>query len=140
MSKNYKHYAGNRIYSPGDIDELISLNPEALLLEPREQFDQAYVGYATKGPKDPVACYEFSLIMDCLMDKDDLDEQDAVDHFDYNIKGTWVGEHTPVIMHLDEYALAIMQAGRKVFDEKKAGTYLKEESNEHERRGATDTE
>ena len=68
--------------------------------------------------------------------QDDLDEQDAIDHFDYNIKGSWVGEHTPVIMHLDEYALAIMQAGRRVFDQNKA----KEESNEHERRGSTDTE
>tara|TARA_B100000927_G_C16315568_1_gene409230 strand:+ start:324 stop:734 length:411 start_codon:yes stop_codon:yes gene_type:complete len=136
MSKNYKHYAGNRIYSPGDIDELKSLNPEALLLEPREQFDNAYIGYATKGPKDPVACYEFSLIMDCLIDQDDMQEQDAVEHFDYNIRGSWLGDNTPVIMHLDEYALSIMQAGRRVFDENKA----KEESNEHERRGATDTE
>jgi len=58
-------------------------NEEALFLDPASTFDDAIVG-RTCGASC-VAIYDYDAIKECLMTVDQLDEQSAIDHIEYNI-------------------------------------------------------
>ena len=97
------------------LEALRALNPEALLLEPRKMFDPCLVGM-TNTPTDDwprvtdtwVAIYDADKCVRAMIDEiihedDSMDEgevwQIAVDNFDYNVSGGWMGEHTPTFIH-----------------------------------------
>jgi hypothetical protein len=83
-----------------DLPEGLSL----LVLEPRETYDKAIVGY-TDTPKDhwprkggtTVAVYSRRRCITALR-KDGMTEDDAVEWFEYNTSGAWMGEGTPVFV------------------------------------------
>ena len=45
---------------------------------------------------NPVAVYDTQLCIKCLMDEDDMSEEDAVDFFFFNTVQAYVGEKTPI--------------------------------------------
>lgn len=57
-------------------------------------YDSALIGI-TEGP-NPVAVYDTDLCIKCLMEEDDMSEEDAVEFFYYNTVGSFVGEKTPI--------------------------------------------
>lgn len=57
-----------------------------------DQFDQAFVGYAETFGK-VVAVYDRDKVIE-LLDCDT--EEEAVEHFDFNILGTYLGDNMPV--------------------------------------------
>lgn len=72
--------------------------------------EDALVGYAQQFSNPPVAVYDFDGIIRILM-KDGSSEEDAIDHFGFNIAGTWAGPHTPFVL----YQIKDSAAGRSVF-------------------------
>jgi len=70
--------------------------PELLVLDP-EYFDEAIVGVVTRIGLQAV-CYKTSHIIDLLMEKEGMDEEEAIDYFEYNIAGSYMGEFTPVFL------------------------------------------
>ena len=60
-------------------------NPDAMLLEPREMYDNAIQGYSLCGR----AIYSYEQLISTIMECDGATWEDAVDHFDYNIVGTF---------------------------------------------------
>lgn len=62
--------------------------------------DEALVGLARQAHKDPVAIYSYSKIIDIL--KRDMSHEDAVEYFEFNIAGAWVGESTPMVLYTEE--------------------------------------
>jgi hypothetical protein len=84
------------------LEKLSNLNPEALLLEPREVYDPALVD-VTDDPQDrwprkagvPVAVYDEGACIEAIMGWMDCDPPTATEWFDYNTSGAWMGEGTP---------------------------------------------
>jgi hypothetical protein len=57
--------------------------------------DEAVVGIV---PKTMQLVYDTDKIIEILMNRDGMSEEDAFDYFYYNIEGAYVGEKTPIIM------------------------------------------
>lgn len=92
---------------------LFDSNPEALFLD---GFDDAIIGIAERPNLGPILAYDEQKIIDILTeqmepDADDLiDREDfevklemALDYYGYNIKSTWMGENTPIIISTNFY-------------------------------------
>ena len=56
-------------------------------------FDEAVIGVDVVGER---IIYSVQKVIDILMERDDMDEQDAIDWYEYNMQSTYVGEHTPI--------------------------------------------
>ena len=90
-------------------EEVSEINPDALMCD---GFDEAIIGMAERINLGPVVAYSTEKIIEILMrdmevDEEDLEEgesietlkyQMAYEHFEYNIKGAWMGEFTPVFI------------------------------------------
>jgi hypothetical protein len=74
-----------------DIDEQV--NEGTLFLEPRKHYDDCIIGISYEGNQ---LIYDSNKIMDVLMQKDEMTEDEALEFFEYNILGSYVGESTPI--------------------------------------------
>ena len=75
------------------LSELYDMYPEENFLR-MEGFDDAVIGVDERTMR---LVYSKSKIMRELIK--DMDYETAMEHFDYNIAGAWVGEHTPIIVN-----------------------------------------
>ena len=72
------------------------LNEDMLFIDP-ERFDAAIVGYVERACKSPVICYDKDKVLKILME-DDMSWDEALEYYEYNIVGAYMGEHTPVFL------------------------------------------
>jgi hypothetical protein len=91
----------NQNPTPGEIwetirAELAEANPDALLLD---GFEHACIGIARRVGQPALSVYERDACINILVLEHDLDLEEAVEHFDFNVAGGWLGEHTPIIMN-----------------------------------------
>ena len=56
-------------------------------------FDEAVIGIDVVGER---IIYSVQKVIDILMERDGMDEQGAIDWYEYNMQSTYVGEHTPI--------------------------------------------
>ena len=70
----------------------ISGNPEMLFAD---GYDNALIGYTDSG----VAVYSIEDIIMIMVNEEEMTEEDALEHFYYNVAGSYVGEYTPVFIH-----------------------------------------
>ena len=71
------------------------LDGDVVLLEPA-YFDQAIIGLTSRvGGALWVVNYDSAKCVQLLMENEGLDEDEAIDHFEYNVMGGWYGEKTP---------------------------------------------
>lgn len=93
----------------GDFDQA----PEDYIAELREQicdlagddardevlfmdgFEAALVGVVTRIGLEPIACYDLDAVLAILRNRDGMTEEEALEHFEYNLIGGYVGERTP---------------------------------------------
>lgn len=57
-------------------------------------FDDCILGICERMGQDPIVAYDYEKILDRLMAQG-MDYMDAVEHFNFNIIGAWVGDLTP---------------------------------------------
>ena len=76
-------------------------NPEALLMKPRVEYDGCIVGLGYRFHDGPLAIYSVDKVLGVMMAKG-MDEEEAEEHFGYNVIGGWVGEGTPIYVRDDE--------------------------------------
>lgn len=69
------------------IERIAENNEEAIVLEPRSTFNRAIIGSDT----DDRVVYSVDKIIRALMEDNDIDETDALEHFEYNTLGTFRG-------------------------------------------------
>jgi hypothetical protein len=65
-------------------------------------FDDALIGIVDGwfgNSQRTVACYDFGKCVDILMERDHMDQDEAVEFMDFNVVGAYVGESTPVFLH-----------------------------------------
>ena len=71
-------------------------------------FDLALVGITTG--VNPVAVYDVNKMVQILVKSDGMSEEDAIEHLEFNVIGSYVGEKTPIYIDMDFMrACAFMQ-------------------------------
>ena len=61
-------------------------------------FEEAFIGYSWRFSDGPLATYDMDKCIEILMR--DMDHDEAVEFFEFNTLGAWVGERTPVFVTL----------------------------------------
>ena len=70
--------------------------PDLLVLEPN-YFDKAIIGMVQRIGLDAI-CYDRDKVIEILMEEEGMSFDDAIEHFEYNIIGSWVGDSTPLFL------------------------------------------
>jgi len=78
-----------------EISEFASAFGEDVILY--EGLEKAFIGMSFRFGQEPIACYDFDKIIEILIE-DGMSEEGAVEYFDYNIIGGWVGDYTPCFL------------------------------------------
>ena len=60
-------------------------------------FEDALVGYGYQFTY-PVAVYSMNGCMEILMKRDGMNDEEAMEFFNFNVQGAWVGESTPIFL------------------------------------------
>lgn len=71
---------------------------EALFLEPRATFDRAICGLAEQAGGMMVVAYDSDKCIDALVDVNGWDRDEAIEWFEFNTAGAYVGPGTPVFI------------------------------------------
>jgi len=71
---------------------------DALLMEPRSEYDDCIIGVGARYNDGPLAIYSVERVLKVLM-QDGMDEEEAQEWFDFNIIGAWLGAGTPIYMY-----------------------------------------
>lgn len=59
-----------------------------------EQYDSAIVGVVERCGQEPFVAYDEAKLLD-LLTKEHGSRVDALEYFEFNIKGAWLGDDTP---------------------------------------------
>ena len=62
-------------------------------------FDEALLGFGKQFTYD-VAVYDYDRCIEILKSRDGMSGEEAIDHFEFNVTGSWVGPNTPIFMNL----------------------------------------
>ena len=76
-------------------EEVAEYNEDALLAD---GFEEALIGVAERINLS-VAAYDVDKIITILMERDGMTDEEAIEYFEFNIRGAWMGEHTPVYIY-----------------------------------------
>lgn len=77
------------------IELIAEQNPDA---KTADGFDDCIIGIVNRYGADPVLGYSTEKIIEVLMKRDGMEREEAIEHFDVNIAGAYVGEGTPVFI------------------------------------------
>lgn len=69
-----------------------------------EQFDEAILGIGSRCGFEDVFVYDAQNVVQIFMKFEGMSEEEAWDHFYYNVQGSYIGETTPVFVHPDTEA------------------------------------
>jgi len=85
-------------------DRVADMLPSVDLLQ-ADGFDDAIIGYAevwTDKGRGIVMAYDREKCIDVLMERDGMDRDEAVEYFEFNVAGAYVGEMTPCFVTMGE--------------------------------------
>jgi hypothetical protein len=77
-------------------EQVAEYNEEALLID---GFEEALMGVAERINLTPVAAYNVDKILEILIERDGMTSDEALEYFEYNIIGAWMGENTPIFIY-----------------------------------------
>jgi hypothetical protein len=76
------------------LDDIIEMFPEETFLK-ADGYDDCIIGYEF-GVGDIRLIYSVKMILDKMVSEEGLDEIEAIEHFEFNMRGGYVGEQTPI--------------------------------------------
>lgn len=59
-------------------------------------FDEAIIGMAERINLGPVVAYDVEKILEIMIERDEMTYEEAMEFFDFNIQGAWMGDFTPI--------------------------------------------
>lgn len=65
-------------------------------------FDEAFLGVGENSEGNPIAIYSIEKCLTILANQfedEENPEDDAIDYFEFNVRGSYVGEFTPMFIH-----------------------------------------
>lgn len=78
------------------IDDFLDDMDEGVLYMP--EFADCLVGSVWRCGSKEVLCYDAEQIVETLVKRDGLTHEDALEHFNFNVSGGYVGEYTPMFL------------------------------------------
>lgn len=78
-------------------EELSIVNEDALLCDGLEE---ALIGICYRFGQPPLAAYDKKMIISIYMERDQMTYEEAVEFFEFNVIGSYVGENTPVFVDI----------------------------------------
>ena len=66
-----------------------------------DEFDGAILGLGRRCGQPDLLVYDVDKCIEILIKKDNMTQEEAVDFFEYNIVGAWVGGGTPIFLYTD---------------------------------------
>ena len=60
-------------------------------------FDEAILGVVQRIGIEAI-CYDLNKVIEILMTRDGMDEEEAWEYYQFNIANAWVGESTPLFL------------------------------------------
>ena len=63
-----------------------------------DDFDDCIIGMIRGIDTGNKVCYSYNKVIAKLIADDEMEEIDAIEHFEYNMIGAYVGENTPVFL------------------------------------------
>ena len=77
-------------------EELSKEYPDLLVMNPT-YLDEAIIGVVSRINLSAI-CYDTNKVIELLIQHEGMTDEEATEHFEYNMKGSWVGEATPVFL------------------------------------------
>lgn len=77
-------------------EELAEQNEEMLFAD---GFDEALIGVVERCGQPTVALYDANRVLEILV-REGATEEDALEHFQFNVLGAWMGDNTPAFATL----------------------------------------
>lgn len=74
---------------------LHNIGEKALLMD---GFDEACIGFSQRINEPVLAVYSYDKMVEVLMTRDSMDDEEAEEYIEYNCVGAWIGEQTPIIV------------------------------------------
>jgi hypothetical protein len=81
-----------------DLREHLDAMFEGLLFLSEREFDAAILGVAERIGMSPIVAYDTAKILDILCERDGMEGDEALEYFEFNIAGAYVGERTPIFI------------------------------------------
>ena len=75
------------------LEEILEYYPDETFLK-ADGFDDAVIGVEIAEPMRLV--YSVKRVIEILITEDEMSMEDALEHFEFNIRGSYVGEQTPI--------------------------------------------
>ena len=91
------------------LEHLEEFGEEALLMEPRSDYDSCIIGVGHRFHDGPLAIYSVERIL-AVLQGDGMDEESAMEWFDFNIIGGWHGEGTPIYVRESEMRVDLVES------------------------------
>ncbi|RQW76719.1 MAG: hypothetical protein EHM14_15945 [Methanothrix sp.] len=79
------------------VNELLQESDEESLLA--DGFEAAIIGVGRQFTKAPVIVYDYAKCIEILVKKG-MTHDEAVEYFEFNTQGAWMGEQTPVFVNV----------------------------------------
>ena len=67
-----------------------------------DHFDDCIIGVIRGIGNEEKVCYSYRKVIAKLIRDDGMEEEDAIEHFHYNMMGAYVGENTPVFLFTED--------------------------------------
>lgn len=61
-------------------------------------FDKAFLGVASRCGCEDIIAYDYDRCIGILCERDNMDIEEAIEYFHYNVLGAWVGDTTPIFI------------------------------------------
>ena len=87
----FEHYTNAFLLGEDIVNKVSESNADAIVLEPRSTMNCAIVGFDSHNR----IIYSYEKIIEMFMHFDKMSEEEAREHFDYNVLGTFDGMDNP---------------------------------------------
>tara|TARA_R100000935_G_scaffold40401_1_gene61933 strand:+ start:1158 stop:1418 length:261 start_codon:yes stop_codon:yes gene_type:complete len=61
-------------------------------------FEGAFIGVSTRCGQPTLAVYDANKCLQILIDRDEMTHDEALEYFNFNVIGAWVGDETPLFL------------------------------------------
>ena len=62
-------------------------------------FDDAILGLGRRCGHDDILVYDVDKCIAILIDNDSMTREEAIEYFEFNVAGAWMGEGTPMFLY-----------------------------------------
>lgn len=85
----------NFFFEPIDVEHLALIDEEIIVYN---DLNASLIGYAVRQGLEPVAVYDFEMLVSNFTEKQNMSMEECLEHISYNIMGAYLGERTPIIL------------------------------------------